>query len=64
MNTNYENILYRERPTNVQHPRLSMQKHAEQFASVNMTPAPVGEPVEIKEYWSWDGDQTSFGWIE
>lgn len=58
-----EAILYHEHHVSTKHPQMPMYKRAAQFACVNMTPTPDGDPDQIKEYWAWDGDQ-SYAWIE
>lgn len=63
MNEKYKDIIHKPHHVSKRHPQMPMYKRAAQFAPVTMTPPPNGEPAEIQEYWSWDGDQSAL-WIE
>lgn len=63
MNKKYQDILHKPHHVSKRHPRMSMAKRAAQFVPVTMTKADFPNAPIIKEYFSWDGDQSSL-WIE
>lgn len=63
MSTKYRDIIDKPHHVSKRHPRMSMRQRAAQFQPVTMTQAEFPEPLLRKEYFTWDGDQSSL-WIE